>query len=117
MAVAPSGPHHASGVSWPVRWWIHPRIRDLVPFRRVDCLDLDKQLTVGIVQLAYHWSDRCHDGGHRECEAVDPASSVVPVDDVVHSRVSDRASFFGAVELGAVIRDQSVITFAAGVGK
>lgn len=80
-------------------------------------MDLDKQLTVGIVQLVYHWSDRGHDGGHRECEAVNPASSVVPVPDVMHPRVSDRASFLGAVELGTVIREQSVIALAAGIGK
>jgi hypothetical protein len=72
---------------------------------------------MGIIQLAYHGSDRCHDSRHRECEAVNPASSVVAVPNVVHSRVSNRASLLGAVELGTVVSDERVIAFAAGVGK
>jgi hypothetical protein len=41
----------------------------------------------------------------------------VPVPDVVHPRVSDRAGLLGAVELGAVVREQGGIARAAGIGK
>jgi len=101
----------------PVGPRVDPRISDVVALRQLNGLYFDEELTVGVLQVANDLADRRHHSGHRERESVQTAGSVLPIPNVVHPRVSDRAALLWIVELAAVVGQQRVVAASTGVGQ
>jgi hypothetical protein len=78
-----------------------------VPLARQKGLDRYQSLAVGSFEFSHDLSERTDYSCHRQCEAVHASSCLVGVAHVMQMRIANRSTTFDAVELRAIVGDET----------
>jgi hypothetical protein len=80
-----------------------------VPLAGLDGLDLDKPLSVSLIQLNQNLTDRSHDRSHSEGEPVDSPGCILGIRYMMERRIPNGTRLVDVVELRTVVGQQRII--------